>query len=705
MSKKALILDAFDHGDIGKYQTNHHYVKSYSISLSSEKAKYGKESLKVTYHFGDWITGNGAMMIGFKEVLDTTEMPCKLGVWIHSDGKTPWLRAGILDGDGERKTIDLTAGKLSWTGWKYLDASIDPDWSLPLQVEQIYAVETDKTFQGDSSYQGVFYMDQLRYVYIDDTDLSGPEFTHIQPEKAVVYKRNFIIRATITDAMSGVNPESIRMKINGVPHEHTYCAKRSEISYEYRHARDGDYRIEVEAFDFAGNKSVPPIDKTVIVDLSPDKDKPILHTFIPMEQGIEYTNTPRITFNLLDEKSGIDPGDIKIQINHEEQDLVYDEATGWGYAISRHYLTDGENHLTLSARDRAGNKLGPIQRTFIVKSLPPALDQDEIKVSIIPDVHSFSYAKHAFTQAEAVTSDFIIQMGDVVDLSLTKEYEAINQELQLLDKPYVSIPGNHESFQGDLSLYVAYFGATTWHLAYGNTLFIFLNTAYEQSILASDSTQFTYLKQVLDKSREKHIVLITHVPTRDRFGTSHEMNPADADQLERILEAHKRSYPKCTITALFGHLHVIDYWRKNEIDYIITGNSARKGYTSSRNGNIVGYGILKITNNDIIYHYHPYVSQLSIKEGKAWITEKSITKDRSYQAHLIAKINMLETSYQVDITAFSLIHMQVKSSNPAVAQVSEAGWIHARDYGRSIITFELAGKQVALTVKVVKSEG
>ncbi|MCR8672150.1 hypothetical protein, partial [Agrococcus sp. HG114] len=105
------------------------------------------------------------------------------------------------------KWVNLTKGNIDWEGWKYVETGIDPEWELPLQLEQLYAVEQNKELQGLKNYKGCVYFDQIRFVYKDIDDLIGPEFIDIQPNAAIIYKDNFTISASVIDSQSGVNPE------------------------------------------------------------------------------------------------------------------------------------------------------------------------------------------------------------------------------------------------------------------------------------------------------------------------------------------------------------------------------------------------------------------------------------------------------------------------------------------------------------------
>src|SRR5690625_2717320 len=173
MLKKELQLDDFEHNDIHYYETNHRFVKSYTLSISKEQAKVGKRSLKLTYDFGGWTSGNGGMYIVFKRKLVSTQRPVKFGLWVYGDGHSPWLRATFIDGNGARKIVNLTEDSIDWVGWKYVDLPIASNWSLPIRLEQIYAVETNKDLQGNENYKGELYFDQLRFVDRKSTRLNS----------------------------------------------------------------------------------------------------------------------------------------------------------------------------------------------------------------------------------------------------------------------------------------------------------------------------------------------------------------------------------------------------------------------------------------------------------------------------------------------------------------------------------------------------
>lgn len=699
---KSMILDNFEHGDSERYTVSHNYVSTYDVSISNEQSVDGKCSLKLSYHLGGWKHGNGPMPIIFKDPLKTDKMPLKFSLWVYGDRKSPWLRAIFKDGNGERKTVNLTSGNVNWHGWKYIDVDIDPSWALPLILEQIYSVETNKDFQEDASFAGKLYFDQLRFVFIDDEDLTGPEFKHTFPEKDTVYQNTFTFQTTVIDKESGVDPKTVTMKIDGEEVGATFCEETNKLSYTLEHLEHGSYHIQVDAMDHAGNPSVPNIDRIINVDLTPDHEPPIITNITPTETAIEYTDTPRITFRLVDEKSGVDIEDIHITINGVAQKVIYDEETGWGYAVSKEKLKKGVHIFMIQAKDRSGNAITPIKREFTIKTLPKPTG-DSFSVSIIPDTHRYEYGKLGIERALQQETDFIIQMGDLVDQATEEEYALVEKNLQLLiDKIMLTTPGNHEAFQGDIDHYMRIFGSPTFHFEYGNTLFIFLNTAYSESLYQSDATQMSYVENTLAESTCQNIILVTHVPTKDDFGTAHEMVPSEAKQLEELLGHYKKQRKEVNIAVLFGHLHVLREWEVEGVRYIITGNGAAKGYVAHEYGNIFGSGILHITPIDISYEFLPYAQEIFICKKDEPIEELTMRKGDKVNLQVYAHIQKLHVDYKIDLTNFMHIQREWVVTDQQIVHLNQNGVLKAIKKGEAKVSVHLGEQTASLNVRIVK---
>ncbi|UOY91135.1 phosphodiester glycosidase family protein [Ectobacillus sp. JY-23] len=700
---KDIKLDDFEHGDISQYTTNKNFVKSYDISIANDIAKSGSKSLKLDYNYGGWTTGNGAMYMIPKGDLSTNIMPKTIGMWVYGDGKAPWLRAIIKDGSNANKTINL-APRVDWIGWKYVEAPIDPSWTLPLKVSQIYAVEVDKTNQGNPNYKGAIYFDDIRFVYTNEEDMIGPTFTSIKPEKSAVYSQDVEFSAVLRDDKTGVDASSIQMMVDGAKVTPAYDAATGKVSYSLKGLTEGTHTVTVEARDFAGNVAVPALTKTIQVDLSEDTEKPVITSVTPTATAREKTATPRITFKLTDEKSGIDASSIRVAIDGKIHPVTYDEQTGWGYTFAQEALPNGSYTFTVQAKDKKGNALEPLQRTFQVEALPQPKRKDRFNITLIPDTHVSEFAKPIFMRAAQDDSDFIIHMGDMVDQSSAAEWAQVKQDIGLLgSKPFLTVPGNHESFQGNLNEYMNTFGSPTYHLTYGNTLVIGLNTSFGQSITTSDSTQFAYLEQVLAQNKQKNVLVVTHNTTKDRFGTLHELDTEDAARFETILGNYKAAHPDVDIDVVFGHLHVLDQWEKDGVTYTVTGNAAAKGYVSNAVGNMHGTGEIEVTSKGMEYHFNPFVSNVRILDEALDRTGTlKLADGAKRQLNLFGDFREVSSNYILPISQFEAVDVTWKSSNPRVASIDENGQVTAHKQGKTKITAESGGKSTTITIEVVQ---
>ena len=161
---EAQLIDSYETIDSPSY-----YVDGYvggSCELSGEQVKDGQYSLKVDYDYASWArvyngTINVKMNTDTKAPGYTSKIrPEKMGVWVYGDGKAPWLRAIIKDGNDKAHTINL-ASRIDWIGWKYVSVDIPADILGPVTLDYFYMVETDKS--KDS--KGTVYFDDVRFIY------------------------------------------------------------------------------------------------------------------------------------------------------------------------------------------------------------------------------------------------------------------------------------------------------------------------------------------------------------------------------------------------------------------------------------------------------------------------------------------------------------------------------------------------------------
>lgn len=159
IGKTSEVIDSFEKG---KYGATSPYVSSYRVELSDKVKKSGMKSMAFIYSYSGWKSANGAMYV--KSPGWVIKYPARsISLDVYGDKKAPWLRAVVRDAAGKAHTVDFVR-RVDWSGWKTVNAKLDPAWKAPLRVESIYFVETDAKKRGKSGESRV-YLDRLNVQY------------------------------------------------------------------------------------------------------------------------------------------------------------------------------------------------------------------------------------------------------------------------------------------------------------------------------------------------------------------------------------------------------------------------------------------------------------------------------------------------------------------------------------------------------------
>ncbi|OAK67413.1 phosphodiester glycosidase family protein [Lederbergia galactosidilytica] len=232
-----------------------------TLAPRPEPVRFGTFSGKLTYDFTN-ISGAAKAVI---QLLDSNDQkglevegePYRFGLWVYGDSNNHWLRIGISDANGESRSLSLTEpGGLNWTGWKYVYADIADNTAFPITVRYLFITETNDANKN----AGTLYFDRLRAEYVKiDEDLEGPVFSHPIPSPNQIVKDDHpIVRLTLKDNESGVEPSSIQVWINGKVVEHTFDSATGVVSAQIASSsQKRSYQVVVEAADRSGNPMVP----------------------------------------------------------------------------------------------------------------------------------------------------------------------------------------------------------------------------------------------------------------------------------------------------------------------------------------------------------------------------------------------------------------------------------------------------------------
>src|SRR5699024_10256585 len=135
-----------------------------------------------------------------------------------------------------------------------------------------------------------------------------------------IYSDSFVFSAQVYDDQTGVDPDSIQVKVNDELVPHVYTKKSGLIKYSVDKIGEGTVQLNMTAKDRAGNRSLPDVNETITIDLSSDMEEPVISDLMPITESITYSPTPRITINVQDKKSGIEVKNIS-SVQHTESKI------------------------------------------------------------------------------------------------------------------------------------------------------------------------------------------------------------------------------------------------------------------------------------------------------------------------------------------------------------------------------------------------
>lgn len=129
-----------------------------SGSLGPVAGEDGGQALGLTYDFtgAGQPSGTRAAYANANPRLPVPGAPLRLGLDVLGDGQNAWLRAVVVDAAGTSSTLTL-APTVSWTGWRYVETELPAGLQFPLELRQIYPVETNAS----RPYRGALAFDDL----------------------------------------------------------------------------------------------------------------------------------------------------------------------------------------------------------------------------------------------------------------------------------------------------------------------------------------------------------------------------------------------------------------------------------------------------------------------------------------------------------------------------------------------------------------
>lgn len=195
--------------------------------------------------------------------------------------------------------------------------------------------------------------------------------------------------------------------------------------------------------------------------------------------------------------------------------------------------------------------------------------ESSFKIAFITDTHTFydefEDAVKAINERDDI--DFIIHGGDLTLSALHKEFTWFNEIMAKLDKPFLTVIGNHDYLSNGEAIYQKSFGVNNYTFTFRGCKFVmFDNIIWENG---NKDPDFDWFKENLKNDNDYNFVIpVSHIPPwgdQYNYGNSFVFN--------HIMEENNIQL------SIHGHTH--NYYhgkRYNKVDYLVGGDIADREF-------------------------------------------------------------------------------------------------------------------------------
>jgi len=186
-------------------------------------------------------------------------------------------------------------------------------------------------------------------------------------------------------------------------------------------------------------------------------------------------------------------------------------------------------------------------------------DSGEFKFAVLNDSHyNYNDLGDAVSIINSRTDiDFVIINGDFADHGYLKEYEMFYDIVKKLNKPYLTVIGNHDYLTNGGKIYRKMFGEPNKRFIYNNNLIVLFDNVFWESDIDVD---FNWLEESLKNSGQYlNRFVICHIPPFDGQFTA---------ETELLYNSLMKNYN--VDYSIHGHVHsysLADYYN-NGVMYL-----------------------------------------------------------------------------------------------------------------------------------------
>ena len=193
---------------------------------------------------------------------------------------------------------------------------------------------------------------------------------------------------------------------------------------------------------------------------------------------------------------------------------------------------------------------------------------------------------------------FAIDVGDLVYDGEKEKFRFFIDQIQKLNKPLLTVVGNHEIKEKGRANYYELFGRFYYSFIVDNSYFIILDDANKENL---DAWQLDWLKNELKKGQHyKNRFIFMHVPLYDprkgEYKTGHSLKDLN------FIKPLNKLFDDNNVTMLFvSHIHGYYQGIWGKTPYIITGGGGAELAGSDPNHYFYHYIKINVDNSNVKY--------------------------------------------------------------------------------------------------------
>ena len=176
-------------------------------------------------------------------------------------------------------------------------------------------------------------------------------------------------------------------------------------------------------------------------------------------------------------------------------------------------------------------------------------DKETIRFAFISDTHQwFDDAKAEIRDINRRTDiDFVVHGGDITDFGATKEYQWSRDLLKTLNKPFVTLLGNHDCLGTGNQAYEVIFGNPDFSFIAGRVKFVCLNTNAIEYDYSRPVPNFDFMEEEVKKDADRFdrtVICMHAAPNSEQFNNN----------VAKVFNYYIHQFPQL-LFCLDGHGH------------------------------------------------------------------------------------------------------------------------------------------------------